>query len=204
VPQLDDGRAASEKGHFVGILTLVKHSLPAIDSTKPPSQWHLSALGRLRCHRLADHLAGLPKPSLFASPEPKASETADLLAERLTVPVVIIEDLHEHKRDTLRAITQEVFAKAVKAAIEHLDQHVLGEETGRQAQQRFCDAIEEVLRREPGTNPIVVAHGTVISLFLARKSQVNAVEVWNRLGLPSFVQVATPGFEVLKIQEQVE
>lgn len=187
----------------MGTLTLVKHSLPHVDSTRPPSQWSLSDIGRSRCLKLATHLGDLQNPTLFASPEPKASETAGLLAEQLKIPVAIIEDLREHKRETVGVMTEELFVSTVRAALEHPDQLVFGEETAHQAQQRFCTAVEGIVDRNPDANPIVVAHGTVISLFLARKSHLDPVEIWRKLGLPSFVQVATPGFEVLRIQGQL-
>jgi broad specificity phosphatase PhoE len=36
---------------------------------------------------------------------------------------------------------------------------------------------------------VVVTHGTVISLFVSRLTGSSDLELWNRLGLPSFVAI---------------
>jgi broad specificity phosphatase PhoE len=43
-----------------------------------------------------------------------------------------------------------------------------------------------VLEEHPEGNLAVVAHGTVNALFLAQHENIDALDFWCRLGLPSF------------------
>jgi broad specificity phosphatase PhoE len=50
------------------------------------------------------------------------------------------------------------------------------------------------LRGTPAGNVIVIAHGTVIALFVAYCTSLPVLPLWRRLGLPSFVVLTLPGF----------
>ncbi|MGH9203207.1 MAG: phosphoglycerate mutase family protein [Vicinamibacterales bacterium] len=79
-------------------LILVKHSVPDIVPAVPPSQWRLSEAGRDRCTVLADRLAEYHPDVIVASAEPKAAETARIVADVLGKPLEDCEELHEHDR----------------------------------------------------------------------------------------------------------
>jgi 2,3-bisphosphoglycerate-dependent phosphoglycerate mutase len=61
-------------------LLLVRHSVPAPDPSVPSEEWRLSEEGRGRCAELARHIAVYEPQRLLSSPEPKALETAELIA----------------------------------------------------------------------------------------------------------------------------
>jgi broad specificity phosphatase PhoE len=67
----------------VSYLILVKQALPEIIPTLPANQWHLSDVGRAQCTVLADQLATYAPAALVSSSEPKALETAHLVAQRM-------------------------------------------------------------------------------------------------------------------------
>jgi broad specificity phosphatase PhoE len=79
-------------------LILVKHALPEIIPTLPANQWHLSEAGRTQCALLADQLATYAPDVLVSSSEPKALETAYLVAQRMHTSVQTVDGLHEHDR----------------------------------------------------------------------------------------------------------
>jgi broad specificity phosphatase PhoE len=83
------------------------------------------------------------------------------------------------------------------AAIRHFfakpDEFVLGRVSARAAGERFARAVVAVLDRHPTGAVVVVAHGTVISLFVARFNAVEPLSLWERLGVPWFVVVSLPG-----------
>jgi broad specificity phosphatase PhoE len=62
----------------------------------------------------------------------------------------------------------------------------VGQRDGRASGERFSGALHEILERYPDENVAVVAHGTVITLFVARHGAVEPFVFWKRLGLPSF------------------
>ena len=45
----------------------------------------------------------------------------------------------------------------------------------------------------------MVAHGTVISLLVARHNEIDAHDLWRDLGLPSFCVLSAQGFEIQEI-----
>ncbi len=57
---------------------------------------HLTALGRQQAAQLAEQLAGVGLSGLYASPVPRAQQTAEILSARLGLPVVTTPALREY------------------------------------------------------------------------------------------------------------
>ena len=165
-------------------LILVKHSAPELDAERPPAEWRLSAVGRERCRPLAEHLAPLSPTAVVSSVEPKAAETARLVAAHLGVECETSEGLHEHQREWLDPPS--AFERAVERFFAEPDRLVFGHETADAAHGRFDAAVARTLERHSGGNPVVVAHGTVIALYVSRRAGVAPFPLWKRLGLPAF------------------
>ncbi len=68
-------------------LTLIKHSMPAVNPLQPAIKWHLSPDGQQRCTWLANELKKHNLSVLHSSVEPKARETAAQIAPQLGYPV---------------------------------------------------------------------------------------------------------------------
>lgn len=181
-------------------LILIRHSLPEIVPDLPASQWHLSLEGQRRCAALAARLACHQPGLVMTSLEPKAMETGQAVASILDLPLVTATDLHEHQRDSVSFCADEIqFREHVKRLLEHPDDRVFGEETGNQAHQRFSRAITLATQRHPSQNLAVVTHGTVLSMFVSRAAGIKAVALWKRLGMPSFVALRLPDYDLLEI-----
>jgi broad specificity phosphatase PhoE len=170
-------------------LILVKHSQPEILPGLPASRWPLSAEGRRRCIPLANRLALYYPAKIYASPEPKAQETARIAAQKLGLPVRINERLHEHRREQVSLLDRDEFQASIRGLFAHPDRHVFGEETAAEAHTRFSLAVRRLIEQNAGQTLVVVAHGTVISLFAAACCKLEPYEIWKRLGLPSLVIV---------------
>ena len=168
-------------------LLLVKHSLPEIVENTPASGWKLSAEGRGRCKRLADRLAKYKPDRIISSTEPKAKETAELIAKELGLSTNIFEGLHEHERSTVGFLSKDKFEEAVHEFFTRPSELVFGSETAEQAFQRFHSVIDSVLKKFPNQTTVIVAHGTVISLYVSHFNEIFALSLWKELGLPSFV-----------------
>ena len=177
-------------------LILVKHAPPLIDPAVPAQRWLLSDEGRRRCAALADLLASYAPVAIAASMEPKAAETARLAGERLAVPVEALDGLHEHDRSNVGFLSDADFDAAVAAFFARPDELVLGKETANEALARFSAAVAVALARWPAGNLVIVAHGTVISMYVAAAAGLDARALWKRLGLPSFVVMGLPGGNV--------
>ncbi len=172
------------------VLILVKHALPEIVPGVPAAEWRLSVAGRARCAALAAALAPYAPARLVSSVEPKAAETAALAAAALGIPHAPAPDLHEHDRAGVPFLDPADFEAAVAALFATPDRLVFGRETAAAAATRFRRAVAGVLDAHPGESLAVVAHGTVIALYVAAVTGAAALPLWQRLGLPAFVVLA--------------
>jgi broad specificity phosphatase PhoE len=168
-------------------LILVKHSVPQIDAEHPANMWKLSVQGQLRAHRLAEELERYEPEVIVSSHEPKAKETAEILARHFKLDMQIPPDLHEHDRSNVPYLSHDVFQASIRDFFQKPDELVFGRETADQAYTRFYGAVHVVLNEQRNKTVVIVTHGTVISLFVSRLTGSSDLELWNMLGLPSFI-----------------
>lgn len=187
-------------------LILVKHSLPDIIPTVPAHQWHLSEVGRLRCQPLAAKIAGYSPQVIVSSHEPKALETARIVAKHLNgvSTFQIVDGLQEHDRSSVEWQNEEQFEARVAEFFGQPQILSMGQETAVQAYERFAQTVASVIEDYPRSNIAVVAHGTVITLLVAQASGLEPFGLWKRLGLPSLVVLSLPKMEWVAIVENVE
>lgn len=197
-------------------LVLVKHAMPAIEPAVPARAWPLSAQGRVDAERLAQALTAHRPTRLLSSTEPKAVQTAAVLAERLGLPSATRPDLHEHDRRGVGFLSDAGFEAAVARFFERPEELVMGAETAAQAADRFTAAVDALMEEPAGQGDrgsqralavdeagegatVVVAHGTVIALYLARRAGLDGHATWKRLGLPSYAVLDWPGGGLLAL-----
>lgn len=185
-------------------LVLVKHSLPAIDPAARPDSWSLNDTGRRRCRRLADLLVPYVPATMVTSPEPKAQETAALLTDRLGGEVAVEHNRREQERSALGWLGDDAFEEVVLSAMERPWERLLGMAPVDHARSRFTRTMERLIARHSPGNVIVVAHGTVISLFAAPLLGMPVADLWRRLGLPSLVALSLPDLTPLALVDRVE
>lgn len=186
-------------------LVLVRHSLPTIDPTVPASQWQLSDEGRYRCKALAAQLAAYALDRVVTSIEPKAAETGQIVARILDLPFETAPDLHEHERPVAGVFdTRAQFQAQVGSLFAQPGELILGRETADQAHRRFAGAVSSVVAQHPSTNLAVVAHGTVMTLLVARAASLDPFPFWQRLGLPAFVVLSLPDLSPLQVVESID
>jgi broad specificity phosphatase PhoE len=167
----------------VGLL-LVRHSVPELDRSVPSEEWRLSEEGRRRCAPLAERLAQHEPRVLLASTEPKARETAELVAPTLGLEVQLSDGVRETARRTVGWLAQEEIDCGIRELFERAGEVVFGEESAEAALARFEAAI--IGLTEPA---VVVTHGTVLSLYAAPRIGRDAYELWSSLELPDIVEV---------------
>jgi broad specificity phosphatase PhoE len=166
------------------LLILVRHSAVTVDPKRPAQEWRLSDEGKRRARALAQKLSPYRPSAIISSHETKAQETAAIIASTQNLPLATAANLHEHVRHTFIADPVEWDA-AVAAFFAQPDQLVLGTETAEQAQKRIVKAIDEVLRKHPEGNLIIVTHGTVLTLFLAKHDiALDPFTTWKSLEMP--------------------
>lgn len=168
-------------------LILVKHSVPEPDESRPANTWRLSKEGRRRAELLAEQLKEFQPEVLLCSNEPKASETAEIVARLLQLEVQVIEGLYEHDRSNVPYLSAELFRASVRELFQKPAELVFGLETANQAHGRFYRAVHSVMNRYRDKTVVIVSHGTVISLFVSRLTGADGMSLWNELSLPAFI-----------------
>jgi broad specificity phosphatase PhoE len=165
-------------------LLLVRHSAPKVDPDVPSEEWRLSEEGRRRCAPLAERLARHDPRVLLASTEPKARETAELVAPTLGLEVQLSDAVRETSRRTVGWLAPEQIDRGIRELFERPGEVVFGEESAEAALARFEEAVAGL--SEPA---VVVTHGTVLSLYAAPRIGRDAYELWSSLELPDIVEV---------------
>jgi len=185
-------------------LLLIKHSLPEIVESVPANEWLLSGEGRRLSESLANAIAPYNPQVIVSSREPKAKETARVLANSLGLSFSAVDNLHEHERTSTPYLSKGEFQASVRDFFERPKQLVMGEETADAAHARFKKAVQLVLADHPDETIAIVAHGAVISLFVSRQTGVDAFTLWQQLDMPSFVVLSLPDMKLVKIVENLE
>lgn len=184
-------------------LILIKHAAPLVVPGTPPEKWKLSDPGRASCEPLAEAVRPYAPAVIVASEEPKAKETAAILAQRLGVPAETAAALHEHDRSNVPHMRSGEFISHVELFFRRPTERVLGRESAVQASDRFESALQAVLEAHREGNVAIVSHGTVIALFAAEHSDRYAFELWREMGLPSLVVFELPGFKLSELVARV-
>lgn len=173
-------------------LHLIRHGQPVIDPHLPSHLWTVSERVREQARAAAERLRRAPPRAVVASEEPKARTTGELIAEVLGIPCRSLAGLHEHLRRSqpFRA-DPGAFEADVCAVFARPGERAMGEESADEAHARFLEAVTLAMETHRG-DLAIVAHGTVISLLVARANALDAAVFWRSFGLGEVVTVDWP------------
>jgi broad specificity phosphatase PhoE len=184
-------------------LILVKHAMPEIDPQLPAPEWPISVAGRATGVVLASRLERYRPTRVVTSVEPKAAETGVIVAATLGLPVSTAPDLHEHDQGDVPFMGTDAWKAAVAEVFARPDEVVQGRESARDAGERFASAVAAVRAEFPDDRLVIVAHGRVISLAVARANGIDGYGLWRRLGLPSFVVLDPVSWGLIEVVDGV-
>ena len=167
-------------------LYLVRHA-HSQQTALPVETWPLSDLGRQQAQRLADLPFWQDVQVICTSVEPKALQTAQIVAARRDLPVEPVFDLREllSPGDLVGD-----YKSAVRQAFNNPTASVNGWEPAGEAQTRIVTAIERVLLLHEDKTLAVVSHGLALTLYLAYLTDISpSLELWHSLPFASAIQV---------------
>lgn len=178
-------------------LLLVKHALPQIAPDVVSHRWVLSMEGTRQCDWLASELRDAGVSRLYASLEPKALETAALVAVNLGLDVRPRPGLQENDRSGFGFLPQAELRLRMRRYFDEPAHLVVGTETAQAAQRRFDDAVRSILHEARDETVAVVTHGTVLTSFIAKHNAIEPFDLWSALVTPSYVvlDAATLSFD---------
>jgi broad specificity phosphatase PhoE len=161
-------------------IVLVRHAQPKIEEGVPSAAWPLTPDGIAAARAVGKALHGFEFASLASSPEPKAVQTAQAIAETVALPVTIDDGLAEHSRRSAGFLSRAEIETKIAALFDNPDRLMFGEETADACFARFAAAIER-LRGDA----LVVTHGTILSIYLSRVCGFAPMPFWRGLALPA-------------------
>ena len=179
-------------------LILVRHAAVHIDPTIPSHQWPLTADGRSATHQLAHQLKPYQPNRIITSEEAKAQATGAALAEVLNLPTQAAPGLQEHDRRGVPYFENKAeFETAVATFFAHPDELLFGGETAVQATARFTQAVNRELAAHADANLAIVAHGTVLTLFICQHNpDLSPIQFWQTLTLPCAFVLTLPAWQL--------
>lgn len=184
-------------------LILIKHAKPAVLEDVPSEEWGLSDEGRRMCDPLAAALKQYDIRGIVCSEEPKAAETATLVANLLGVQSHIAPGLHEHDRSNVPMMASRDFISSIALYFKDHSRRVLGRESADETAERFNQAVDEVIASQPDGDVAIVTHGTVLALFAADNGGADPFKLWRQLGLPSLAVFQLPDKKLLEIVDRI-
>jgi broad specificity phosphatase PhoE len=183
-------------------LYLIKHGAPAIQASVAAHEWLLSDEGRGQATALAGRLASAPPAIVITSEEPKAWNTGVVVAQALGVPLRRMLGLHEHLRYSLAFIDAYAdFEREFARFFARPSERLLGDESADEAHTRFANGVRAAMHSSEG-DVALIAHGTVISLLVARANKLDAFQLWTGLNHGGFFAVEWPSLRIQRAKQE--
>jgi broad specificity phosphatase PhoE len=168
----------------------------------------LSATGRTEIGAVADRLAEEKIEALYSSPLQRTRETAEILAERLDLPIHYREDLLELDFGEWTGLTYDAVRGDERWQVWSNCRSIAtapGGESMRQVQQRAATALCELRQTHRNGRVLLVSHGDVIRAALLFALGM-PLDFFSRIevGLASIstIQIDDSGIRVLAVNER--
>ncbi|MDN4519434.1 histidine phosphatase family protein [Mycolicibacterium austroafricanum] len=149
-------------------LLLVRHALPLRSEPGQGSDPSLSAEGLEQAKRLPDALARFPITRLVSSPQVRAIETGQPVADALGLPIEVDDRLAEYDRDLAHYIPIEQIAAERPEELQRLiDGHLPSAVDEAEFLARVTAGIEDLVAGAGHDDTVAVfSHGGVINVLL--------------------------------------
>lgn len=146
----------------------------------------LNDLGRAQAHELAERLAGEPIAAVYASPLRRALETAQIVGDRLGLPVATADGLREVDVGSWSGLTRAEIAGRFPEGYARWLEYGPGWDDGETYErmgERVMGALGEIAGRHPGEQILVVTHGGPIRAVQAYALGIPHHEARRRAGV---------------------
>lgn len=183
----------------MGKIYFLKHAYPTLVAKTPPEKWELGIEGEVSAKIAAEHFLDQKVEYIFTSDEPKAKDTALIVASNLKMQINVVPGLGEINIAPREILSNDEHRNQNLSAFKSPKERVLGAESAEEALERFTTAMDKILAAtNPSDNLLIVAHGMVISLYLGQGNFADSAEVWPKLDCLSCVEIDRLDFPVSK------
>lgn len=183
-------------------IVLIRHAKTTPDPNSSAKDWSLAVGAEEACMELVGRLEPTQLTKLISSIEPKAHNTAKLLATQLGCKVSQAENLHEQDRSGAPFLSETAFQNNMRQNFEHPNELIWGKETTAEALSRFTTTLKQLVDEHPNEKLGIVTHGTVISLLVAKYNFIDGYDFWQKLKMPDMVRLSLPFYQ-LSASEQM-
>jgi probable phosphoglycerate mutase len=146
---------------------LVRHALPEPDGTLDPGLGHA---GRVQAEALADHLEGVDLDAIYSSHLTRARQTAEPLARRRDMQIVIDEGLREWVSNATHYVGTENLADTGRAQAFHegrYEDEFLPPHNADELRATMVATVRRIGLRHQGQRVVALSHGGASNTFLA-------------------------------------
>lgn len=171
---------------------VVRHGAPVISPDVPSAAWPLSDAGRDAVTRLASQRDWPLVSGIYHSLEPKARDTAHVLARQLNAPVVAHPMLGEIPFKNPRFYDQETFQRILGDFLQRGTQGPF-QETYAEAESRIVCALQCICAKEGPGLPIAVSHGRILAVLWSYL-------LGKRLSLREWQEIPMPGLALVDLE----
>ncbi len=161
---------------------LLRHAETSKDPSKPAPEWDLTPESLVTINQCITDGKFDGNTKIYSSTEPKAVATGNPIAKHLSLPIMELEEFVEVKREK-KFLTDEEFLDQKKRELTNLNQIENGVESANQALARFESGIKKLEDKYSGENILIITHGTIMTLYLAKINNdfENVFENWKNL-----------------------
>lgn len=178
---------------------LLKHATPVLEGFVPAREWVLGHDGQDQAARLAKQVNAFMSARVVTSSEVKAIQTGQIIAKELGALLEQRRGLDEIERPPMPILPSDEYEQIVRRVFNQRREAVIGKESADCAERRFSQTLDELVADKESDNLIVVSHGMVISLFVRRHNDVDALRVWKSLACASGLLLDASTYSIVDI-----
>lgn len=167
---------------------LIRHAEPIIAKDAPPNTWILSEAGRKAAAGIASSIASFGLREIVTSPEAKAVQTAEIIADLVGAQICIDPRLREHERKAIGFLARDDFEAGIASIFGKPDETAFGDESADAVHARFCAGINDAVSRSPNVIA-AVTHGTAMAIYASRLGGMAATPFWTQLAMPDVILI---------------
>jgi 2,3-bisphosphoglycerate-dependent phosphoglycerate mutase len=146
----------------------------------------LNTTGLEQARKLAAHLTGKKFAALYSSDLSRASQTAQVLASSLKLPVILHSGLREIDQgewegQTLSEIRERYVELVAERSKNLIDTRPPGGESTREVAQRVAAVADAIHQAHPAGPVILVSHGFSVSTLICQSKGISLSEVYQHI-----------------------
>lgn len=159
-------------------IIFLRHFDVKIDKNKPQSEWELSDAGKKAMVELINSKKLRDIDKIFTSMEKKAKITAEKIAEKYNIQVVLCSELTEVDRSKAGFI-EDNYVEIVKQYLSNSDDFKYNWEKINDVKKRIRKFFKRI-SKESG-NILVISHGLFLSILLSPYFKRKMFDFWKKL-----------------------